>query len=233
MIATEFEFRHRSLLNLLHFWIAFQLYSFDHVNVVAAVVRGSSHPVMLSRVFFGFSALLLFCAASMRTWGAAYLRSSVVHDTELHTERLVADGPYRHLRNPLYLGTFLFSIGLGLLASRSGFAVLAVGAAFRISRLIGREESELAKQQGESFREFCRRVPRLIPSLRPRVPSGGLRPQWGQALWGEALMWGFFVTMVAFTITLRPRVADVLGGISVALWLIQQLMRRRRKLVTG
>jgi hypothetical protein len=35
------------------------------------------------------------------------------HDTALHSDKLVADGPYRHLRNPLYAGVFLINGGLG------------------------------------------------------------------------------------------------------------------------
>jgi protein-S-isoprenylcysteine O-methyltransferase Ste14 len=230
MKATQFEFRHRSLLNLIHFWIAFQLYSFDHINVVWAFVhRNNPRGDFIARIIFGFGALLVGLAAAIRTWAAAYLRSDVVHDTALHAETLVADGPYRHVRNPLYLGTFLMSLGIGFLASRSGFVVLAVGAAIRILRLIGREEAELEKQQGESFREFCRRVPRLLPSLRPRVPAAGLKPQPGQAFRGEAFMWGFFITMVGFTITLQDRVADTLGGATLALWFLEKAVRRLAK----
>jgi len=226
--ATEFEFRHRALLNLIHFWIAFQMYSIDRINVVAAMIPAdAAHPVLLTRIIFGFGALLVALAAVIRTWAAAYLRSDVVHDSELHTERLVADGPYRHVRNPLYLGTFLMSLGLGFLASRLGFAILAVGAAIRILRLIGREEAELEASRGESFRAFCQRVPRLIPSLRARVPAAGVAPQWGQAFRGEAVMWGFFVTMAAFTVTLRDRVAEVLAGATLLLWFAQQAFRKR------
>jgi protein-S-isoprenylcysteine O-methyltransferase Ste14 len=230
MKATEFEFRHRSALNLIHFWIAFQAYSIDRTNVVWAFVPwNNAHGALLARIIFGFGALLVGAAAAIRTWAAAYLRTDVVHDTKLHTETLVADGPYRYVRNPLYLGTFLLSIGLGLLASRLGFAILAVGAAIRILRLIGREEAELEKERGESFREFCRRVPRLLPSLRPRVPASGLKPQWGQAFRGEAFMWGFFITMVAFTITLQDRVAEILAGVTLGLWFLQKGLRRLTK----
>lgn len=147
----------------------------------------------------------------------------------LHTEKLVADGPYRHVRNPLYFGTFLMSVGMGLLASRSGFVVLAAGAAIRILRLIRREEAELEKQQGESFLEFSRRVPRMFPSLRPRIPAAGLRPQWGQAIRGEAPMWGFFFTMLGFTVTLQDRVADVIVGATLVLWFLQRAVRRFTK----
>ncbi|HXW55765.1 MAG TPA: isoprenylcysteine carboxylmethyltransferase family protein [Candidatus Cybelea sp.] len=226
MKARAFEFRHRSLLNLIHFWIAFQLYSVDHRNVVWAVVGRSEHGVLLLRVVLALGALLVALAAAIRTWAAAYLRSSVVHDPTLHAEALVADGPYRHVRNPLYLGTFLMSIGLGLLASRSGFVVLALGAAIRILRLIGREEAELAAQQGEVFREFCRRVPRLWPSLRARIPASGAKALWGQAFRGEAHLWGFFITMLAFAVTLDRRVLWILGGASLGLWLLARAAER-------
>ncbi|HEY6945985.1 MAG TPA: isoprenylcysteine carboxylmethyltransferase family protein [Candidatus Acidoferrum sp.] len=229
MKATEFEFRHRSVLNLIHFWIAFQLYSVDHANIVWAFVQWNNpHGAFMARIVFGSAALLLGLAAAVRTWAAAYLRSDVVHDAALHTETLVADGPYRHVRNPLYLGTFLMSVGLGFLASRAGFVILAAGAAIRILRLIGREEAELEKQEGEGFREFCRRVPRLLPSLRPRVPPAGLKAQWGQAFRGEAFMWGFFLTMVGFTITLQDRVAEILAGATLALWFLQRAVQRIR-----
>jgi protein-S-isoprenylcysteine O-methyltransferase Ste14 len=221
--ATEFEFRHRSLLNLIHFWIAFQLYSVDHINIVWAFVHWNNpRGDFIARMVFGFGTLLVGLASAVRTWAAAYLRSDVVHDAVLHAETLVADGPYRHVRNPLYLGTFLMSVGLGLLASRLGFVVLAVGATIRILRLIGREEAELEKQQGESFREFCRRVPRLFPSLRPRVPAAGLMAQWGQAFRGEALMWGLFLAMAAFTITLQDRAAEILVGATLTLWFLRK-----------
>jgi protein-S-isoprenylcysteine O-methyltransferase Ste14 len=149
----------------------------------------------LARQAFFFAALLLGAAAAIRTWAAAYLGSEVVHDLRLHTERLVADGPYRYVRNPLYLGSFLLSIGLGFLASRVGFFILVVGGAARILRLIGREEENLDQQQAERFREFARIVPRLVPSISPRLPAAGVDPCWGRAFRAEASMWGFFVMM--------------------------------------
>src|ERR1700733_9109607 len=70
---------------------------------------------------------------------------------------------------PAYLGTFLLSIGLGLLTSRLGFVILVGGAILRILRLIGREEAILQAEKGESFREYRRRVPGLLPALTPRA----------------------------------------------------------------
>ncbi len=232
MKATEFEFRHRSLVSLLHFWLGFQAYSIDHMNVVWAFVPWNTpRGALLARIVFAFGALLAGLGAAIRTWAAAYLRSDVVHDPKLHAETLVADGPYRHVRNPLYLGLFLLSAGVGFLASRLGFLILVAVAAVRVLRLIGREESELEKQQGASFREYCRRVPRLLPSVHPRVPAAGLEPRWGQAFRGEAPMWGFFVTMLGFTITLQDNVAWTLAGATVLIWLLQKVAQRQARAV--
>ncbi|MGH9685187.1 MAG: methyltransferase family protein [Candidatus Acidiferrales bacterium] len=229
MKATEFEFRNRSLINLIHLWISFQVYSFDRVNVVWAFVPWNTpRGQFVARLIFGFGAILIGLAAAIRTWAAAYLRSEVVHDSDLHADNLVADGPYRHVRNPLYLGTFLLSVGLAFLASRIGAAILVVGAALRILRLIGREEADLGKQQGATYGEFGRRVPRLLPSLLARVPASGLAPQWGQAFRGEAPMWGFFIMMTAFAVTLNDDVAGTLAGATLLVWLFQRITERVR-----
>lgn len=102
MKATEFEFRHRALLNLVQIWLAFQVYLLDHSNIVWWLFPWSTpRGALLARLAFLFAALLVGAAAAFRTWAAAYLGSDVVHDLRLHTESLVADGPYRHVRNPL------------------------------------------------------------------------------------------------------------------------------------
>lgn len=229
MKATELEFRHRALLNLVQIWLAFQVYVLDHSNVVWWLCpRSTPRGALLARLAFFFAAFLLGAAAAIRTWAAAYLGSEVVHDLRLHTESLVADGPYRYVRNPLYLGSFLLSIGLGFLASRVGFFILVVGGAARILRLIGREEQNSEQQQGERFRKFARTLPRLLPSISPRLPAAGLDPCWGKAFQAEAAMWGFFVMMIAFTITLRDSVAWTLGLASLVLWLTLRIRERWR-----
>jgi hypothetical protein len=94
MKATEFEFRYRAPLNLLQFWLAFQMYSFERDDIVWSFVRWDTHEGALrARLIFSFAALLLVSAALIWTWAAAYLQSRVVRDPALHTEALIADGP--------------------------------------------------------------------------------------------------------------------------------------------
>jgi hypothetical protein len=135
----------------------------------------------------------ILCAglgAWMRTWGSAYLGVDVMSDGNLRGDGVVADGPYRHVRNPLYVGAWLNLLGLALLMPPSGavFTIVFV-VAFQV-RLIFGEEAFLREKLGEPYARYCENVPRLVPSLRPRVAASGASPRWGQAALAEIFMWG-------------------------------------------
>lgn len=204
MRASNFEFRNRFWVISALFFAAFGMYIFDQRNAAQMFARllGQDSQVGIQLVFGG-GALIALLAAWIRTWASAYLHSSVVKDGDIHTDRLVADGPYRHLRNPLYLGTLLLGISFGLIASTTGFFVLVIGLTVFTSRLIGREEAELEAVQGAAYRRYVRAVPALVPAFEPRVDARGARPQWKQAFIGEAWMWLFGVGCALFAVTLN------------------------------
>jgi hypothetical protein len=179
-------------------------------------------------VVFGVATLLVALAAFLRTWATAYLRTEVVHDPSLHAEGVVADGPYRHVRNPLYLAVFLMALAMGTMASRLGFVVIAVLVLLFVRRLIGREESELLASQGDRYRLFFDAVPRLVPSIRPRLPPSGAAPQWGQAFAGELFFWIFAVAMAAVTVTLNTGWGLAISGVGLLLYLAFIPSWRRR-----
>ena len=131
-----------------------------------------------------------FVAALLRTWGSAYLGISVVQSGGLHGDEVVAAGPYRWVRNPLYIGTFLHTLVLALLMPPSGavFCIVAVG--FFQWRLIGAEEAFLSARLSEAYLAYRARVPRVVPALRPRLAGSGARPAWVSAVLGEVYMWG-------------------------------------------
>src|SRR5260370_40034982 len=89
--------------------------------IAPSVMRGSAEAERFARIVILVGSLLVFLAAALRTWGAAYLRTEVVHDTAQHSEALVADGPFRYSRNPLYLANLPMAAGIGGLARLSGF----------------------------------------------------------------------------------------------------------------
>ena len=208
MRATSFEFRYRFWFIGAIFWIGFSLYPVDPVavvNVLASWISGhsglSNHEA--ARAALWFAAAIGAAAALLRTWAAGFLQSHVVHDMALHSDRLVADGPYRYLRNPLYLGTIMMAMGMGLVASRVGFVFIVVAMVVFTLRLMGREEAELTASQGESYLRYRDTVPKLLPALSPRVPSSGRKPQWIQGFVGEIFMWGFAASMAVFAVTLN------------------------------
>ncbi len=223
LAAGNVEYRIRAWIIAAIFFAAFSLYQWDHVSAARALAGwltpsgGNVHAMETLILWIGAAATL--AAAALRTWAAAYMSSSVVHDPRVHDSRLVADGPYRFLRNPLYLGVILIACGIALTASRSGCVVLVLAVTFFQYRLTLREEQALKATQGESYRRYVAAVPRMIPSLRPRVPAGGMRPRRSQAFYGEFFMWGFALTFVLFVATGNNRVMmwGCIGSVALVL----------------
>jgi protein-S-isoprenylcysteine O-methyltransferase Ste14 len=152
-------------------------------------------------VAFAVAAAFAAAGAAVRTWGTAYLDVDTMMDARLRANRLVIAGPYRHVRNPLYLGNLLVCVGTGLLASRLGFMVLMIGMTGFLYRLILREEQHLRRQHGDAFRRFLT-VPRLWPAVRARVSADAtVPPRWGRALGGEILMWANALATVIYAVS--------------------------------
>ena len=237
--AMDFEFRQRFWFIMAIFCVGFWLYSVDHTNASVALARLILHhpdenSLLFDRCvrgFFALGTLIVALAAWIRSWAEAYLHSSIVHDAALHSDQLVADGPFRHLRNPLYLGTILLAVGISVLASRAGFLVMAIGMFLFTYRLILREEATLLQSQGESYRRYFDAVPRLLPSLRPRVPASGAKPDWRDGFGGEIFMWAGAAAMAVFTVTLSLLYFWIVFGVGFAVYFLQAFLRTRRKRV--
>jgi protein-S-isoprenylcysteine O-methyltransferase Ste14 len=142
--------------------------------------------------------LAMFLAALLRTWAAAYLGSDVVHDRDLHSERVVADGPYRYVRNPLYLGMWLLTAALSILMPPSGALFALVAAVLLSLALVRAEESKLTAERGDAYLQYLKQVPRFLPSLVPKIPAGNARPRWLQGFLGEIHFWGMTLTYLLF-----------------------------------
>jgi protein-S-isoprenylcysteine O-methyltransferase Ste14 len=208
MKATNWEFKNRAVIFGLIIALGFLFYFVDPQNASAALAnrlapRLGINADALARILFALAAVVLIKAALLRTWASAYLHSDVVYAADIQTRALVADGPYRHVCNPLYFANLLMAIGMGAMASRVGFFVLPVAMLLFCYRLILREEAELRAVQGASYDEYQKAVPRLWPALRPRVPAGQGRANWAAGFKAESWYWGFAAALVVFAITLK------------------------------
>ncbi len=79
------------------------------------------------------------------------------------TATIIARGPYRHTRNPMYLAMLMIQIGSALWFSSAGilfFVPMAFIAADRF--IICKEEAYLEKTFGIAYRNYCQRVRRWL-----------------------------------------------------------------------
>ena len=80
---------------------------------------------------------------------------------------LVTTGPYAHVRNPLYLGNLILSVGVCVVANVYWMiAVLTIGFLIQYTPIIRSEETYLMDVCGDRYRAYCAVVPRLIPHPR-------------------------------------------------------------------
>lgn len=135
--------------------------------LIVAAFAWFSRPGVLSLII-GISVSLLGLA--LRAWAAGCLYK----DRDLAT-----GGPYAFTRNPLYLGTLVVAAGL-VIASRSVWLGVLFAAVFVFIYLpvIQLEEQHLRDLFPE-YDAYARRVPAVIPQLRP--PQSATRPfRWSQ-----------------------------------------------------
>ena len=168
MRATQWEFRNRTWLFIAIFCIGLACYWIDPHNsgqALAEWLRGRiafpwvKRQQSVVRGIFLMGAAVVGIGAIIRTWAGAYIRANVLQDSKVRTEKLVADGPFRYTRNPLYLGILIGVFGAGVMCSPVGWAVQVLLAIVLVCRLILREESELLGRRTKVFAHIAVRSP--------------------------------------------------------------------------
>jgi protein-S-isoprenylcysteine O-methyltransferase Ste14 len=210
MRASKFEFRLRMPINAAIIILGFASPWIEALGIGRRITTLEWLPLELSRtglVNFTLAtplvillvALIAACAAIMRVWGAAYLGPATVSSLQMRAGAVMADGPYRYVRNPLYLGVWLMVAALAFLMPPTG-AVFSVTLIFLfLLRLIRGEEAFLSAQLGEPYREYLGAVPRIVPRVRTTLPSTGARAAWGRALASEMTPIGVFLAFAVFS----------------------------------
>jgi protein-S-isoprenylcysteine O-methyltransferase Ste14 len=94
------------------------------------------------------------------------------------TVHLVVVGPYRYVRNPMYLAVLTIILGQALLFGSRG-ALLYAGVVLLAVVLFvrGYEEPTLELEYGDEYREYRRNVRGWIPRVPQRSANGGSRAE--------------------------------------------------------
>lgn len=91
------------------------------------------------------------------------------------SQQLAVNGPYRFVRNPMYLTRFVLVLGFIIMLNPIARWWMPVAYAviyfLFMSNRVRREERKLAPIFGEPYQRYLQQVPRFAPSLRP-FPGG-------------------------------------------------------------
>lgn len=105
--------------------------------------------------------IYLWCA-----WGFTFIGRGTPLPIEPPKE-LVAEGLYRFVRNPMYVGVLLVIFGEAVYFASAALLLYAI-LIFTMfhSFTVFYEEPTLKKKFGEPYEKYCNTVPRWIPKLR-------------------------------------------------------------------
>jgi protein-S-isoprenylcysteine O-methyltransferase Ste14 len=120
------------------------------------------------------AAVVVFGGIAIRLWAAGFL----VKGGELCT-----DGPYRSIRHPLYLGSFLAALGICVITNSIwGWAVILPLFVLVYAAQVIAEERDLRARYGRAHDEWASRVPLFLPRFRASASPSGQPWRWSQVL---------------------------------------------------
>jgi protein-S-isoprenylcysteine O-methyltransferase Ste14 len=189
-------------------WLALELSRLGLVRFSAAM------PLVIV-----LGALIAAKGMVFRVWGAAYLGPATVIHRNMRGEALVANGPYRYVRNPLYIGLWAMTTALAFLMPPTGALFVLVAVPLFLLRLTLGEEAFLTGELGQPYLVYLRAVPRLVPHLPSTLPPTASKPQWFRAIFAEFSPIGVFLALAVFSWSydnlLMEKVIVVCFGISI------------------
>lgn len=136
-------------------------------------------PLILLALFFAeptpFSAclgtLVVVAGELFRIYAVAFIGTiSRTRNTSTVGKRLITEGPFAMMRNPLYVGNFFICVGLAILTSVVWFTALTVILfGFQYYCIVKYEEKLLVESFGDEYRTYMQTVPAWIPKNIPSL----------------------------------------------------------------
>ncbi|HEX2066265.1 MAG TPA: methyltransferase, partial [Candidatus Thermoplasmatota archaeon] len=135
-------------------------------------------------------------------------------------ERLIVAGPFRWVRNPLYVGNLLFAASFGLYLPPPGLLLAVAAMALPLGFVAAAEERALRRRFGPKYEDYAAKVPAFLPRPPRGLPGGDeARPAWGDGLLAEA--WQLLAAAYLACLALRqfaPAAAALLLAVAGIGW---------------
>ncbi|MSP18000.1 MAG: isoprenylcysteine carboxylmethyltransferase family protein [Bdellovibrionales bacterium] len=153
---------------------------------------------------YGLLILGVFLAEGLRVWSVGHAGSNTRTRGET-VNQLVHAGPYQFVRNPLYIANVAMYTFCGMIF---GFGLLSffifIYSSLEYYFIVSFEEQVLSKTFGQSYLDYCEKVPRWVPSFKPACISSGHTFNLWRALKSEkstffsmtAMALGFFIKVL-------------------------------------
>ena len=123
--------------------------------------------IPMARLWLG--ALVGLAGLALSIWSIVYMKSvgkgnpfdAMGHEVAPRTKHLMTEGPYRHSRNPMLSGTYLYYLGVVLALWRWPAVVVFIAVALLMSLQVRSEEKRLEADFGQEYLDYKKRTGRF------------------------------------------------------------------------
>jgi len=234
VIPSPWWYRHRGSVIGTIFGLGFflgNLRSDGQPSLPAAVVWGLHEGDAGAYALLWLGIILVLLAWLARLSGTAYLRGDVVFAPNVQRDRLIVDGPFRYVRNPLYLGNILLALGIGLYAPPLGFAIIVIGNTLLVVMLAREEAKQLAAHYGADYEAYRAAVPAFWPRLTPATFAGRgeIKPDLRSALMAESFTLTMGIALIPIAVAGQAGLVPAAVIFVVAMGLFVVIARSGRR----
>jgi protein-S-isoprenylcysteine O-methyltransferase Ste14 len=148
---------------ILMCYLSFHVYRGAPSNLVFLGNLLKLSPVQSKKWGYLIVALWIGVATVLRMWAGSVLTSHRMMAFQVQKDCLIQSGPYRLVRNPIYLADLIAYIGFALCLKPVG-CLLPVLIYLHFSQLVRYEERSLKQRIGEPFLQYSKTTPRFIPN---------------------------------------------------------------------
>ncbi|RKU28740.1 hypothetical protein C6497_08250 [Candidatus Poribacteria bacterium] len=160
----------------------FKVRSYTPIPIIL-IIFYFAHPTWYSNYIGSVFIVLGEC---IRMWAVGYAGGTTRATTLGAAKDLVTTGPYSYVRNPLYLGNFILSLGVCFIANVLWvIPILVIGYFIQYLPIISVEETYLLASCGSVYKFYYDHVPRLFPRLHPYPTRSSHDFSWIRALDSE------------------------------------------------
>jgi len=137
-------------------------------------------PLILLLLFLGepsvksatIGMLLIFVGELSRIYSVGFIGTVSRTRSQSTGQRLISEGPFAFVRNPLYLSNFMIVLGFTVFGGKlwlMGLTVLLFLVQYYF--IVAYEENLLVAKFGEEYEDYMLRVPRWIPERLPSLDT--------------------------------------------------------------